>query len=54
MAKVTSQPTAEGGIEITDKIMDKECLVISRRRRERAKLLLNLSMLLPNTVNDFW
>lgn len=54
MAVVASQPTVEGGIEITDKIVNQECLVVSRRRRERRKLLLNLSMLFPDAVNDLW
>lgn len=52
VAVFASQPTAESGIEITNKIVDQECLVISRWRRERCKFLLNLGMLLPNAIND--
>lgn len=33
VAVVASQPTVKGGIEITDKVVDQECLVVSRRRR---------------------
>lgn len=52
MTVFASQPTAESGIEIANKIVDQECLVISRWRRERRKLLLDLGMLLPNAINN--